>query len=129
MANPKGSPQNLRRDGAPGHKGAGGRPPEWLKAKCQKLIEKHKLFEWLASVAAGEDVEERIVYDADNNPQKIKRPADTKDRLRAFEMLTDRGWGKAVQAIEHSGGIEIESVDAKEMKKMIDNRLKELHTR
>jgi hypothetical protein len=28
---------------------------------------------------------------------------ETRDRIKAVEWLADRGWGKAVQAIEHSG--------------------------
>lgn len=82
-----------------------GRDADWLKEKCQKLIEKKKLFEWLSDVAAGEDVETSITYDKENHPHKSMRPADTKDRLKALEMLADRGWGKPAQAVELGGDL------------------------
>lgn len=84
--------------GKKGNKG-GGRPSGWLKTKCQKIIVDKKLLEWLGSVAAGEPVEEKVYFDNQNNPIKKKIPADTKDRLRALEMLADRAWGKPAQAV------------------------------
>jgi len=98
MANPKGNPQYLRRDGAPGHRGGGGRPTNLVKEKCDKLIKDKKLLEWVASVAAGENVESKIEY-VDNKPVKVLVPAACKDRLHAFELLADRSWGKPAQAV------------------------------
>jgi len=86
--NPKG--------GKIGHKGGGGRPPEWLKAKCQELIDRNQLIEFLADVAAGKDVDQRI----NENGEVLKIPADVKDRLKATEMLLDRGFGKATQVMD-----------------------------
>ena len=76
-----------------------GRDPDWLKDKCRDLIERHKLIDFVASVASGEEVE-RYVTELGN---VVMVPANTKDRLRAFEMLADRVWGKAPQAVEVSG--------------------------
>ena len=59
-----------------GHRGGGGRPPDWLKAKCQKIVDREKLVEFLGRVGGG-------VVDC-----------EVKDRLRAIEILMDRGWGK-----------------------------------
>ena len=69
-----------------GNKG-GGRPPEWLAAQCREIIEKKKLIPWLGRVAAGEE------------PM-----AEMKDRIKAYELLCDRAWGKAAQPIEGIGG-------------------------
>lgn len=75
-----------------------GRPKnaEWLKVKCQKLIENKKIVEFLASVANGEDVEQKI----NDNGEVIKIPADVRDRIKASEILIDRGFGKSTQNFE-----------------------------
>lgn len=67
-----------------------GRTPEWLKAKCQKIIEKSKLIEFLAEVAEGKDIDQAI----NENGECLKIPAGIKERLKATEMLLDRGFGK-----------------------------------
>jgi hypothetical protein len=76
----------------------GGRPPDWLKQKCREIVEKKKLIEWLGDVAAGEDVDQQI----NAAGECLKIPASVKDRLKAIEMLEDRGWGKPTQEIESS---------------------------
>lgn len=81
----------------------GGRPPDWLKKKCQDIIQKNKLIEWLGKVAAGADVDQQINL----NGECLKIPASVKDRLKAIEMLQDRGWGKPTQEIESSSFQEI----------------------
>lgn len=81
----------------------GGRPPDWLKKKCQDLIEKGKLLEFLRKVAEGEDIDQQI----NENGECLKVPASIKDRLRAFELLADRAWGKPAQAMEHSGSVDL----------------------
>lgn len=68
-----------------------GRPPDWLKSKCQDLIDKNDLVGFLSNVASGEDMEQ-VVTDAG---EAIRCPASIRDRLRAAEMLLDRGFGKA----------------------------------
>ena len=93
--------------GKPGNKG-GGRPPDWLKAKCQNIVDKRNLYEWLGEVAAGDLVEQKVVFDNKNKPKKVKCPAEIRDRIKAIEMLSDRGYGKALQSIEHSGQIDVD---------------------
>jgi hypothetical protein len=80
---------------------SGGRPPDWLKNKCQELIDKHKIIEFIVRVANGEDVEQ-VVSD---QGEVLRVPASVKDRIRAAEILLDRGFGKAAQPLEHSGEI------------------------
>lgn len=101
--------KNLRPDAHKGHPGAGGRPPDWLKAKCQKIIEKRKLIDWLGDVAEGKNVERHIGIEGD----VTLVPARAQDRLRAMEMLMERGWGKASQPIDHAGSIDINAEQAK----------------
>lgn len=84
-----------------GFRPGAGRSQEWLKIKCQKLIEKHKLFEFLADVANGECIE--YVRKQDGTKTELKTSCDIKDRMKAVEMLTDRGFGKSVQGVELTG--------------------------
>lgn len=97
--NKNGNPQNLNKGGTLGNKG-GGRHPDWLKAKCAKILKDKKLIEFLGNVASGKDVEQKI----NENGEVLKVPADVKDRLRAVEMLLDRGFGKPIPDIEGLGG-------------------------
>jgi hypothetical protein len=80
-----------------------GRPSDWLRDKCQGLISRHKLIEFLAQVASGEYMEN--VFDG-SQKTGLMRSAEAKDRMRAVEMLLDRGFGKAQQSIEHSGNLQ-----------------------
>jgi hypothetical protein len=86
---------------AVGNKG-GGRPPEWLKSKCQSAVENKDLIQFLEDVAAGKAVREIQVGD---DAVTIKAPAEMKDRLKALEMLMDRGWGKPGQSVEVNGNL------------------------
>jgi hypothetical protein len=64
-----------------------GRPPDWLKKKCSEMIDKHKLVDMLADIA----------LNGENESVK----------LRAIEMLMDRGFGKPAQAMELSGTVDV----------------------
>jgi hypothetical protein len=106
MNPPKTRPHGGKREGA-------GRKPDWLKEKCKKLIDRKKLLDYLARVAAGEETEERATkYGA------VTVAVSAHDRMHAIELLMDRGFGKALQAVEHSGSVAttfniiIEGVDA-----------------
>jgi len=107
VSNPRGNPQNFRRDGSPGHRGAGGRPPDWLKKKCCSLVEKKKLIEFLAAVAAGDPFIEKTRISGSGDIENVRGSADVKDRLRAVEMLLDRGWGKSVQVMDTPEGVDL----------------------
>lgn len=58
-----------------------GRPPNAIKQLCRDLIFNDKLIEKLGKIA--------------NNSN-----TQTRDQIRAIEVLMDRGFGKAEQAIE-----------------------------
>lgn len=77
-----------------------GRPSDWLREQCQKHSE--DILGFLKQVANGEDVEQVITEDGDT----VRVPAPVRERLKASEMLLDRGFGKASQPIEHSGEIQ-----------------------
>lgn len=81
--------------GKGGHREGAGRKPEWLKAACQKIIVEKKLVQFLGKVANGEDMEQ-VVTDAGVS---IAVPAAVRERLKATEMLLDRGFGKATQIV------------------------------
>lgn len=88
----------------PGHNGGAkggprpnsGRPPEWLRAKCQGIVEDKELIAFLGKVADGGDAEQVVT----DKGEAIPVPAAIKERLRAIEMLLDRGWGRSMQPME-----------------------------
>lgn len=75
--------------------GLAGRPPSWLREKCQKLVEKDKLIQFLADVAAGRIPDHRVV-----DGKIVEIPASLHDRKECAELLLDRGWGKPLQMID-----------------------------
>ena len=102
-----------------GNKG-GGRPPEWLIAECKKYVEKREIIKFLADVAGGENVRE--VQSGDGS-EVVGAPAEIRDRLKAAEMLLDRGWGKPDQSMDVSGHIKhdiIESIRKAEEERGLD---------
>lgn len=96
---PKPKEHGGKREGA-------GRKPDWLKTKCASLVDKHKLLEYLARVAAGEETEQRVVVVREGNSahteiEEVK--CSPHDRMHAIEMLLERGYGKPVQGVEVGG--------------------------
>lgn len=76
-----------------------GRKPDWFKAECARIMDKHKLLEFMGRVAAGEETE--LHFDAMRNVHEI--PAKMSDRIKAVEFLADRAHGKPAQAVELGG--------------------------
>ena len=77
-----------------GYRPGAGRPLEWVKRKCQTLVDKNKLLDFLVEVSAGKCAQ-----------------ADIKDRLRATEMLMDRAWGRPGQSVDVTGTLQTETPD------------------
>lgn len=73
-----------------------GRPPDWLKEKCQNAVDKNKLIDFLTRVATGEETEQHVTKDG----EVVDIAMGGMVRLRAAEMLLDRGFGKPMQAVE-----------------------------
>lgn len=84
-----------------GKREGSGRKPDWLKTKCADLVDRNKLLEFVASVANGKETE--VHYDKLGNA--FDAACSIKDRLHAVELLLERGYGKPVQGIEHSGQV------------------------
>lgn len=78
-----------------------GHPSDWLRSYCQDAIKKHKLFNFLVEVAKGEYT--HYEFDSKGKKRAMKRCAEVKDRMKALEMISDRGFGKPVQDIELKG--------------------------
>lgn len=97
VGNPKGCPKGAH------HKG---RPVEWLREKCRKIVEDRKLIEFLADVAGGKVVE-RVKF-PDGKETEMEKSAETKDRIKATDMLFDRAWGKAPQSLQDEAGNPLE---------------------
>lgn len=95
--------QNSRRtpEGKPWPKGKSGNPggrPKGLGGAVRALAgdDGHKLIEGLFALAFGTDKQMEAVFG------KALKPA-VKDRRECIKELLDRGFGRAVQAVEHSG--------------------------
>lgn len=101
MANVK----NLRpgKNNRGGKRPGSGRPPDWLKEKCQSAVDKNALIDLITRIATGEETEQHITKDGD----VVDVAPSAMVRLRAIEMLLDRGYGKPTQALEHSGSMSL----------------------
>lgn len=75
-----------------------GRPQDWLAKECRRLIDKHKLLNFLAEVASGEYTE--FIVSPTGIKTELKRSADAEVRMKAYDRLADRGYGKPAQAID-----------------------------
>lgn len=73
-----------------------GRTPDWLKARCQEIVDKVKVIEFLGSVVAGEDVEQAV----GDQGEVIRVPASVRDKIKASEILLDRAYGKVGQPVD-----------------------------
>lgn len=91
--------------GAPGGKREGaGRPPDWLRQECQKHAP--NLIEFLAKVANGSDVEQAVGAEG----EVISVPAAVRDRIKATEILLNRGYGMPNQPLSGPDGNELNLV-------------------
>lgn len=112
-----------RRNNIGGPRPGSGRPPNWYKRECEKLIQKHGLLPRLAKMGAGhaipiqttvwEDGKKR--KDGTTGPKKQKlvterHAAKFDTQIYATDKLMERAWGKPRQEIEHSGSVEIDIV-------------------
>lgn len=92
--------------GKGGKREGSGRKPDWLKQKCQSIIDRKKIMEYLGRVAAGEETEQQVVVvrdgkDSHTEIEEVK--CSTRDRLHAIDMLLERGFGKAPQGLQLTG--------------------------
>lgn len=94
-----------------GARDGSGRPPDWLRQKCQEIIDKKAVLEFLGGVVAGENFEQVVNSDG----EVIALPPPLKDRIKASELLLDRGYGKAAQslALSNPDGSSFEPVSTK----------------
>lgn len=84
-----------------GKREGAGRPADWLKEKCQEIVQKEKLIEFMGDVAAGKEFPQLATGDG----EVLLLPPSIKDRRAATEWLVDRGYGKVSQPVE--GSLEI----------------------
>jgi len=76
-----------------------GRKPDWFKEKMQELATTVTAVKFLQDCIEGEAVDEFITAQGECIPHRAK--ADT--RVRAWEAVADRGFGKPTQAIHQTG--------------------------
>lgn len=112
MANNPNCRANLRQGGT--NKGGTGRPSKTLKETCLKIASNPKVLKFLEDVVTGVGVEPKVVWNVEKKKNEIMYlPADADTRAKVWEKLADRGAGKAPQAIEHSGSIDMNAEAAK----------------
>lgn len=75
-----------------------GRPPDWLREECRKHAP--NILDFLRQVALGEDVEQ-IVTD---KGEILPVPAPVKERIKAGEILLNRGYGMPNQPLSGPEG-------------------------
>ena len=96
---PRGNPRNLRKDGAPGHRGAGGRPPDAWKAWVRETLYSPEARKFIEDLVKGNPIEEKAIAGKDGEIQMIKVPALAAVRLKAIQYLTEYIESKAPTAI------------------------------
>lgn len=82
-----------------------GRKPDWFIKKCQEIATSDKALKFLQSVINGDPVEEKKLLAAGQEPIVVWESASVDARVRAWNSVMDRGFGKALQAVEHSGTV------------------------
>lgn len=96
-------PKGLLNSGAKpangGYRKGAGRKPDWYKAECARILDQHKLLEFIGRVAAGEEPEQHL----DKEGVIYELRPKISDRIKAVEFLADRAHGKPAQAVEVSG--------------------------
>lgn len=79
-----------------------GRKPDWFKKKCQEIATSKKAIAFLQAVVEGDPIEEKQIYEGEEKVT-ILASASVDSRVRAWNSLMDRGFGKPSQAVEVSG--------------------------
>lgn len=93
--------KNGNKQASGGKRENAGRKPDWLKEKCQKIVDRIKVLEFLGDVVEGKDVEQ-IVNDVG---ETLRVPPPIRERIKASEILLERAYGKVKQELEHSGEV------------------------
>lgn len=84
-----------RGPGRPFQPGQSGNPGGRPKSDVARLIRE--------KTGDGETLVEFLLAVKDNDKEVLKGEAKMQERVRATELLLERGWGKAAQPMEHSG--------------------------
>ena len=116
--------QRLRPEqrGRGGKREGSGRPPNWLREQCRKIIDREKLLNFYADAASWRLMDHRVV-----DGQVMEVPATLETRLLFSKELFDRGFGKSTQPMEHSGSIDLDAEAAQEKRKeRVTKRLNEI---
>ena len=75
-----------------------GRRADWFRETCQDIIDQEKLLEFVGRVAAGKEVEEKLVSTKMGH-DIVSVACDAQTRLAAFKMLAEWGVGKPIQYV------------------------------
>lgn len=95
------SKENLKRGKNYGNRGGGRLTKDFTK--WMKVLPHSKAArKFIEDLIAGEPIEEKIISGA-SGWDRVKVPAPAKVRAEVIQYFIDRGYGKAVQSLEHSG--------------------------
>ena len=67
-----------------------GMKPNWYKKRCAELLQRRKLFDFLADVGSGEEVAHVVTLDG----KVVKIPPKVADRIKAICEMRDTAWGR-----------------------------------
>lgn len=98
--------KNGNKPGSGGARPGSGRPTDWLRSQCEKLVKKKKLIQFMSDVAEGKNVTQFITDEG----IVVPCPAQIKDRITATTFLVDRAFGKPKESVEHSVSESLESI-------------------
>ena len=87
-------------NGRPVGRSKKGRPPNYLKRKCQQLLDHKEVFQFLKDVVTGNP---NADYTLNMSGKVIPIPPRARLRLDAIHDLMNRGYGLPTQSIELSG--------------------------
>lgn len=98
------NPENIK-PGTGGKRKGAGRKPDWFKEKCRKIATSDKVLKFLQSVVEGEPIEEKRTLLPSGQTIKVMESASVDARVKAWNALMDRGFGKPEQELQHTGEV------------------------
>lgn len=90
-----------------GKREGAGRPPETLRKLCRTLIHRKRGAHIVAEIMAGEHYIAKKITDEQGRHFEVKELPKPDTMISAFHELADRGYGKSIQEIAVTGGLDL----------------------
>ena len=85
-----------------------GRPPDWFKKRMQGIASRKEAIKFVEDVVLGKEVDEFITPNGECIPHRAKAEV----RFKVWADTADRGFGRATQAIEMTGDVRVNLINA-----------------